>query len=323
MPNHHQITLYGLQNYKLTATLFAEETGKCASCGIFHEPTVDVEFDDMPNYVTLFNTPMQTIELPCSHKFNSAALLRHFAVTNMQCPICRAGHPCKLDCTVIPPEFAAILQREQQKTLQEQQQQQQQQAFSNILMQEVVFNEQAWLRGFSIVMIIQQQSQQLRHTSIQRAVFASPLIINQLENQHAVFGVQQSMRRNVEVYFNQHCARNAHSNASITIQLMHESQQDVFAQLQLPQHMWMRFASQTLITRQLDGLFDLRHGNTTVGHVIHANAGANNEHWIQSMRICLKRDLISNLAMTYMLTWMQEEALYHGVFLNIASFFES
>lgn len=283
----------------MTAKLFSEDKNDCTSCGIFHEPTVDVHFDDMPSFITIFDTPMQTIQLPCSHKFNSAAILRHFAVSNMQCPICRAGHPSKLNCDSIPPEFSSILQSEQTKSIQQQQQQE-----SGILAQEIVFNEQAWLRGFSVVLTIQHINRESNRSAIQRAVFASPVVLEELADQFGVFGVQQSMRRNVEVFFNQQRPQNSQNSTTITLQLLHESQRDVFAQLELPQSMWMRFASQNLVTRQMEGLLDLKYGNTVIGHVLHITQ--NQQHWIHGMKICLNRDLVSNFALSYLMTWFQE-----------------
>ena len=61
------------------------------SCGIMHEPARDVEVEDLPRSWPAGVCEANCAQLVCGHVFHPAALALHFLVSDMRCPVCRAG----------------------------------------------------------------------------------------------------------------------------------------------------------------------------------------------------------------------------------------
>ena len=88
-PNKENVLL-DLLIVQLTPPLSSDET-----CPISMQPMA--ANDDATTTIT---TPMMVfgrpelccIQLPCGHRFQGASLLLHFALHDMRCPLCRAGH---------------------------------------------------------------------------------------------------------------------------------------------------------------------------------------------------------------------------------------
>lgn len=293
--------LHSKTDYSVQVTLACEQAD--ALCGIFHEPTHEVVLDNIPNGITRDNVLFTTLCLPCKHVFNTGALLRHFAICDMRCPICRGGDSAKLDCTKLPADFASKLHSEQLLNIKQQQEEQ-----SMPITQDLIFNEQAWLRGYWVVLSIQRETQNgysLR--SISRAVFSSPLILHQLaENETVVFNLQQSMRRNVQAFILSNSSNV--EDVTMTLQLQHQASDDVFAQLKVSQNVWQRIALNSHPTRQVNTGLQLKHGNIVVGNVTHDCVPGT--HWVQNMQIVLNRDIIRNIALSYVIASLQQHNLF-------------
>lgn len=80
------------------------------ACQIFQLHPCDVTFDDLPQAWTVRNQPCNTITLPCKHVFHVSALALHFVLSDMRCPVCRAGHECMADISSIPKKYQKAFQ---------------------------------------------------------------------------------------------------------------------------------------------------------------------------------------------------------------------
>ena len=85
-------------------------------CGIMHEPTHLVEIADLPqawpreddvagarSFAQLnLDAGANTAHLPCGHVFSPCALVFHFLVHDMRCPICRVGCKSRMSISCVP-----------------------------------------------------------------------------------------------------------------------------------------------------------------------------------------------------------------------------
>jgi hypothetical protein len=93
-------------------------------CPIMHEPPCSAQLEDIPETWPLAdNTSANTVRLECAHTFFVPALVLHFLVTDMRCPVCRTGASCKMDIACVPlcvrESYLAKLKALQQRTVQE------------------------------------------------------------------------------------------------------------------------------------------------------------------------------------------------------------
>ena len=51
------------------------------------------------------NGTANSAQLVCRHVFHPAALVLHFLVSDMRCPVCRAGHPQRMDIASVPEDL--------------------------------------------------------------------------------------------------------------------------------------------------------------------------------------------------------------------------
>ena len=72
-------------------------------CPIMHEPTCSALLEDIPaTWPLQENACANTVRLACSHTFFAPALALHFLVTDMRCPVCRAGCSEHMDIASVP-----------------------------------------------------------------------------------------------------------------------------------------------------------------------------------------------------------------------------
>jgi hypothetical protein len=73
-------------------------------CGIMHEPTRLVEIENLPGSWPAGTCACDSARLPCGHVFSADALALHFLVSDMRCPVCRAGPaaPMHIECVPSP-----------------------------------------------------------------------------------------------------------------------------------------------------------------------------------------------------------------------------
>ena len=73
-------------------------------CGIMHEPTRLVEIENLPGSWPAGTCACDSARLPCGHVFSADALALHFLVSDMPCPVCRAGPaaPMHIECVPSP-----------------------------------------------------------------------------------------------------------------------------------------------------------------------------------------------------------------------------
>jgi hypothetical protein len=87
------------------------------TCSIMHESTRAVEIDELPRQWPCGESACNSARLQCGHVFHPSALALHFLVTDMRCPVCRAGLSSLMDIESVPaqvrPAFAAKTQRVQ------------------------------------------------------------------------------------------------------------------------------------------------------------------------------------------------------------------
>ena len=69
-----------------------------------HEPTRLVEIENLPGSWPAGTCACDSARLPCGHVFSAAALALHFLVSDMRCPVCRAGPaaPMHIECVPSP-----------------------------------------------------------------------------------------------------------------------------------------------------------------------------------------------------------------------------
>ena len=75
------------------------------ACSIMHESTRAVEIDDLPCKWPADASACDTAQLPCGHVFHPAALALHFLVSDMRCPVCRAGLAELMHIESVPAEI--------------------------------------------------------------------------------------------------------------------------------------------------------------------------------------------------------------------------
>lgn len=84
------------------------QAGADVECQIFQTHPSDVDIADLPSTWDMgAHKNLDTMTLPCSHHFNVSALALHFLTHDMRCPVCREGHPVKMDITSIPAKVRA------------------------------------------------------------------------------------------------------------------------------------------------------------------------------------------------------------------------
>ena len=109
--------------YAMTCELYTTNDDSLV-CPIMHEPPFSAQLEDIPGTWPLAeNNSANTVRLECSHTFYIPALALHFLVTDMRCPVCRAGSSCKMDIACVPlcvrDSYVAKLSTLQQRTVQE------------------------------------------------------------------------------------------------------------------------------------------------------------------------------------------------------------
>ena len=86
----------------LSCKLFAAPDDSLV-CGIMQEATNSVAVQGLPDSWP-GEPPANTAQLECGHVFHPAALALHFLVTDMRCPVCRAGFTESMHLDSIPAE---------------------------------------------------------------------------------------------------------------------------------------------------------------------------------------------------------------------------
>jgi len=90
-------------------------TDNSVHCGIMHEPAREVEVEDLPRGWPTGTCEANCAQLDCGHIFHPAALALHFLVTDMRCPVCRAGPIGRMQLESVPDimraAYAAKLER--------------------------------------------------------------------------------------------------------------------------------------------------------------------------------------------------------------------
>jgi hypothetical protein len=100
-PARHVETWCSVSGESLECELFATEDDSVV-CGIMHESTSSVQVPDLPGSWLLPDGMANSAKLVCCHVFHPVALVLHFLVSDMRCPVCRAGHPERMDFTSVP-----------------------------------------------------------------------------------------------------------------------------------------------------------------------------------------------------------------------------
>ena len=79
------------------------------TCAIMHEDMCDVQLDAFPMKWPDSNNEHDCATLPCGHSFHPCALALHFFMSDMRCPVCRAGSEDRLDVHTLPSPIADLL----------------------------------------------------------------------------------------------------------------------------------------------------------------------------------------------------------------------
>ena len=84
-------------------------------CGIMHEPTKTVEVEELPGTWPTGDCACDSARLGCGHVFSAPAIALHFLVSDMRCPMCRAGPTGPMHIESVPVRiraaYAAKMQR--------------------------------------------------------------------------------------------------------------------------------------------------------------------------------------------------------------------
>jgi len=109
--------------YTMTCQLYSTQDSTLV-CPIMHEPPCSAQLEDIPaTWPLLDNNFANTVRLECAHVFFVPALVLHFLVTNMRCPVCRAGSSQKMNIACVPLDvrdsYLSKLSALQQRTMQE------------------------------------------------------------------------------------------------------------------------------------------------------------------------------------------------------------
>ena len=84
-------------------------------CGIMHEPTKTVEVEELPGTWPTGDCACDSARLGCGHVFSAPAIALHFLVSDMRCPMCRAGPTGPMHIESVPAQirvaYAAKMQR--------------------------------------------------------------------------------------------------------------------------------------------------------------------------------------------------------------------
>jgi len=109
--------------YIMTCHLYSTDDSTII-CPIMHEPPCSAQLEDIPSiWPLLDNSSANTVRLACAHVFFVPALVLHFLVTNMRCPVCRAGSSQKMNIECVPLDvrdsYLTKLSSLQQRTMQE------------------------------------------------------------------------------------------------------------------------------------------------------------------------------------------------------------
>lgn len=109
--------------YIMTCNLYSTDDSTIV-CPIMHEPPCSAQLEDIPStWPLLDNSSANTVRLACAHVFFVPALVLHFLVTNMRCPVCRAGSSQKMNIACVPLDvrdsYLTKLSALQQRTMQE------------------------------------------------------------------------------------------------------------------------------------------------------------------------------------------------------------
>ena len=106
-PRMHVLSLRACSGEQIQCQLFAASDDQ-VSCGIMHEPTHTAEVDDLPReWPVDGGDACNSAKLACGHVFHAAALALHFLVSDMRCPVCRAGVCDRLDIECVPAAIRA------------------------------------------------------------------------------------------------------------------------------------------------------------------------------------------------------------------------
>jgi hypothetical protein len=103
-PARHVETWSTVSGEPMLCELFATEDNSVV-CGIMHEPTRSAQVPDLPDSWPLPHGTANSAQLVCRHVFHPAALALHFLVSDMRCPVCRAGHPQRMDIASVPEDL--------------------------------------------------------------------------------------------------------------------------------------------------------------------------------------------------------------------------
>lgn len=105
-----RVTALTWRNSEYTVELAGVES-TTHTCGIMQDCTADVELLGLPSAWDVKGAAVNTVTLPCGHTFHPTALVQHFALRDMRCPVCRQGDSGRVSLrrSDVPLEVAAAV----------------------------------------------------------------------------------------------------------------------------------------------------------------------------------------------------------------------
>lgn len=102
------IVWHGQSGYTVALAAFKSED---QTCSIMHEPCCEVDLLHLSPTWMVCGVEVNTVTLPCQHRFHPTALLQHFAYRGMRCPVCRVGEDelININCSAVPTAVAAAV----------------------------------------------------------------------------------------------------------------------------------------------------------------------------------------------------------------------
>lgn len=157
-----------------------------AQCGIMHEDTKEVEFDNLPKYWCKEKKKSWTAKLDCKHTFHPSALALHFMTRGMQCPLCRVGDVSKMLCKSLPKTYQNQFEMQASRIIQESDTENAAEALSTSFSQDHVLS-----------MLVLQVNVHMVYPNdnTQTVVMQSPLITASSREQWTRFEVHRSFKR--------------------------------------------------------------------------------------------------------------------------------
>ena len=86
--------------------VLADPRDRDAVCCITHEHVAEAETPGLPARWQVRGREYDSLRTPCGHLFHASALMLHFLVNDMRCPVCRQGAAVKADLACVPASVA-------------------------------------------------------------------------------------------------------------------------------------------------------------------------------------------------------------------------